>query len=130
MLEVLYRHVGERPSACSIDQLRSQVLRRVSYTVLLPGGCKFAKRYQCVAIEAQGCCTREAAMLLMSQEDRGVRTIQLYNQVELPVLGLGTVKARGPALKTIVPCALSCGIRHIDTASVYKVRHDSSTQSC
>ena len=82
-----------------------------------------------MAIEAQGCCTREAALLLMSLEDKGVRTIQLYNQVELPVLGLGTFKARGTALKTIVSCALSCGIRHIDTASVYKVRHDSSTLS-
>ncbi len=100
----------------------------MSHTVLLPGGCKCVKRYQCVAIEAQGCCTREAALLLMSQEDRGVRTIQLYNQVELPVLGLGTFKARGTALKAIVSCALSCGIRHIDTAGVYKVRHDSSSQ--
>ena len=59
----------------------------------------------------------------MSQGDSGVRTIQLYNQVELPVLGLGTFKARGTALKAIVSCALSCGIRHIDTATVYKVRH-------
>lgn len=66
----------------------------------------------------------------MSQEDSGVRTIQLYNQVELPILGLGTFKARGTALKSIASCALSCGIRHIDTASVYKVRHDSRAQRC
>ena len=83
-----------------------------------------------MAIEAQGCYTRGAALLLMSQEDRAVPTFQLYNHVELPVLGLGTFKARGSSLKAIVLSALSCGIRHIDTASVYKVRHDSSPESC
>jgi diketogulonate reductase-like aldo/keto reductase len=58
----------------------------------------------------------------MSQEDSIKCTIQLYNQVELPAIGLGTFKARGISLKVIVQRALASGIRHIDTATVYKVR--------
>lgn len=38
----------------------------------------------------------------------------------LPEIGLGTFKARGPDVKSAVRCALEHGIRHIDTASVYK----------
>jgi len=73
-----------------------------------------------VVIEAQRCCTGGAALHLMSQASSVPTTIQLYNRVELPAIGLGTFKARGKSLKAIVACALHCGIRHIDTASVYK----------
>ena len=58
----------------------------------------------------------------MSEDDGSlVPSIQLSNTVELPAIGLGTFKARGSSLKAIICCALKCGIRHIDTASVYKV---------
>ena len=59
---------------------------------------------------------------MMSEDDASlVPSIQLSNTVELPVIGLGTFKARGNSLKAIICFALKCGIRHIDTASVYKV---------
>ena len=49
-------------------------------------------------------------------------TIRLNNGVELPRVGLGTFRARGKDVKQAVQGALASGIRHIDTASIYKVR--------
>jgi len=48
------------------------------------------------------------------------RTLLLRNGVELPRVGLGTFKAGGPELHAAVAAALDVGIRHIDTASIYK----------
>ena len=79
-------------------------------------------RYQCVGIKIKGCCAGGAALLLMSEDDASlVPSIRLSNTIELPAIGLGTFKARGNSLKAIICCAVKCGIRHIDTASVYKV---------
>jgi diketogulonate reductase-like aldo/keto reductase len=47
--------------------------------------------------------------------------IRLSNGVALPRIGLGTFKARGRDVRQAVQSALACGIRHIDTASIYKV---------
>jgi diketogulonate reductase-like aldo/keto reductase len=47
--------------------------------------------------------------------------IAFANGVDLPVIGLGTFKARGESVKLAVRTALQHGIRHIDTASIYKV---------
>lgn len=47
--------------------------------------------------------------------------IRLSNGVELPKVGLGTFRAIGNDVKTAVRAALNHGIRHIDTASIYKV---------
>ena len=83
----------------------------------------------------QGLLRGGAALLLMSEDDASlVPSIRLSNTIELPAIGLGTFKARGNSLKAIICCALKCGIRHIDTASVYKVdtlpyavrRHDAA----
>lgn len=46
--------------------------------------------------------------------------IRLTNGVELPSIGLGTFKARGADVQQAVTVALRHGIRHIDTASIYK----------
>eukprot|EP00198_Chlamydomonas_reinhardtii_P010093 XP_001699430.1 aldo-keto-reductase-like protein [Chlamydomonas reinhardtii] len=48
------------------------------------------------------------------------RTITLRNGVELPTVGLGTFKAGGDEARGAVLAALKAGIRHIDTASIYK----------
>ncbi|GFH31692.1 glyoxal reductase, partial [Haematococcus lacustris] len=47
-------------------------------------------------------------------------SIQLRNGVALPTVGLGTFKASGQELVTAVQAALAVGIRHIDTAEIYK----------
>lgn len=39
-----------------------------------------------------------------------------------PAVGLGTFKSKAHDVKIAVRCALQHGIRHIDTASIYKVR--------
>lgn len=48
------------------------------------------------------------------------RTIELHNGVHLPRVGLGTFKAGGQELSGAVVAALNVGIRHIDTALIYK----------
>ncbi|GLC38995.1 hypothetical protein PLESTB_001773600 [Pleodorina starrii] len=48
------------------------------------------------------------------------RTITLRNGVELPAVGLGTFRAQGDDARTAVLAALKVGLRHIDTASIYK----------
>jgi diketogulonate reductase-like aldo/keto reductase len=53
----------------------------------------------------------------------GSTTIKLINGVEIPRVGLGTFKARGEEVSNAVTLALSYGIRHIDTAAIYKVGH-------
>lgn len=47
-------------------------------------------------------------------------TITLAGGVELPRVGLGTFKAGGAELRAAVHAALAAGIRHIDTAAIYK----------
>ncbi|WIA12687.1 hypothetical protein OEZ85_006328 [Tetradesmus obliquus] len=44
--------------------------------------------------------------------------------MDLPLIGLGTFKARGESVKLAVRTALQQGIRHIDTASIYKNEED------
>ena len=46
----------------------------------------------------------------------------LNNGVIMPAIGLGTFRSQGDQVKTAVKAALGVGIRHIDTASIYKVR--------
>eukprot|EP00803_Ostreobium_quekettii_P007109 evm.model.scf_4861.1 EVM.evm.TU.scf_4861.1 scf_4861:3283-3711(+) len=41
---------------------------------------------------------------------------------EIPMVGLGTFRSRGEDVRRAVGWALAMGIRHIDTASIYKVR--------
>jgi hypothetical protein len=48
--------------------------------------------------------------------------ILIADGVEMPAVGLGTFRARGEAVQEAVRAALDCGIRHFDTASVYKAR--------
>jgi diketogulonate reductase-like aldo/keto reductase len=49
-------------------------------------------------------------------------SITLRNGVLLPSVGLGTYRARGADAHNAVRAALSSGIRHIDTATIYKAR--------
>jgi hypothetical protein len=48
--------------------------------------------------------------------------IRLSNGIELPSIGLGTFKATGESVQVAVKAAVQCGITHIDTAAIYKVR--------
>ncbi|KAG2422338.1 hypothetical protein HYH02_015455, partial [Chlamydomonas schloesseri] len=48
------------------------------------------------------------------------RALTLRNGVELPAVGLGTFKAAGDEARGAVLAALRAGLRHIDTASIYK----------
>jgi 2,5-diketo-D-gluconate reductase A len=57
----------------------------------------------------------------MTSEPPRVPTLNLHNGLHLPPVGLGTFKAQGEKLKIVVKCALQIGIRHIDTASIYRV---------
>ncbi len=45
----------------------------------------------------------------------------LNNGVRMPAVGLGTFRSQGEQVALAVKTALSVGIRHIDTASIYKV---------
>lgn len=45
--------------------------------------------------------------------------IKLSNNVEMPILGLGTYQIRGKDTRQIVEYALETGYRHIDTAQAY-----------
>lgn len=47
--------------------------------------------------------------------------IRLSNGVEIPSIGLGTYRAVGTEVQNAVKWAWGIGIRHIDTASIYKV---------
>ncbi len=65
------------------------------------------------------------------------RSIQLKNGVELPLVGLGTFKSHGQDLRNTIKKALAVGVRHIDTAAVYKVcypllqaAHIAAAQKC
>jgi diketogulonate reductase-like aldo/keto reductase len=55
--------------------------------------------------------------------------ILLSNGMKLPTVGLGTYRAQGHDVKQAVKTALNIGIRHIDTASIYKVRRKSLNHS-
>ncbi len=48
-----------------------------------------------------------------------MKTKQLYNGVDIPLLGLGTWKATGREVERAVRTALELGYRHIDTAKIY-----------
>lgn len=48
------------------------------------------------------------------------RTIRLRNGVEIPRIGLGTFKSSSEQVSDAVSFAIANGIRHIDTASIYK----------
>lgn len=48
------------------------------------------------------------------------RTIALRNGVELPRVGLGTFRSTAAEAAIAVHAALGAGLRHIDTASIYK----------
>lgn len=48
--------------------------------------------------------------------------IDLGGDVLLPRVGIGTYLSRGDEVKTSVKAALDLGLRHIDTASIYRVR--------
>ena len=48
-------------------------------------------------------------------------TLELHNGVNVPTVGLGTYRSRGLSVTAAVSWALELGVRHIDTASIYKV---------
>jgi len=55
----------------------------------------------------------------------GLLDIQGQSSMKLPpAVGLGTFKSKAQDVKVAVRSALQHGIRHIDTASIYKVNHD------
>lgn len=49
-----------------------------------------------------------------------VKTIRLYNEVEIPMIGFGTFKIDNASAEDAVTAALRVGYRHIDTASMYR----------
>lgn len=53
--------------------------------------------------------------------DLGSMDIGLNCGVSMPRVGLGTFRAKGAEVQEAVHCALSEGLRCIDTASIYKV---------
>lgn len=53
-----------------------------------------------------------------------MRTIRLNNNVEMPVIGLGTFASEKEALQNAVSYALRAGYRAIDTAQMYKNESD------
>jgi diketogulonate reductase-like aldo/keto reductase len=55
--------------------------------------------------------------------------IRLSNGIDLPSIGIGTFKATGEAVQAAVKAAVQCGITHIDTAAIYKVRQLPARQS-
>lgn len=50
-------------------------------------------------------------------------TLPLPAGLALPSVGLGTFRLRGADASGAVAAALEAGYRHIDTASIYKVRN-------
>lgn len=50
------------------------------------------------------------------------RTLRLRNGAAIPRIGLGTFRSQGEDVKRAVLAALKLhGVRHIDTATIYKV---------
>ncbi|GIL56490.1 hypothetical protein Vafri_11842 [Volvox africanus] len=58
------------------------------------------------------------------------RTLTLRNGVELPSVGLGTFRAQDDDARNAVVSALRLGLRHIDTASIYKVTLPGDLRDC
>jgi diketogulonate reductase-like aldo/keto reductase len=50
--------------------------------------------------------------------------VELNNGIEIPVLGLGTLHARGESVQNAIIWALEAGYRHIDTAKAYRNERD------
>lgn len=48
-------------------------------------------------------------------------TIPLPGGLALPTVGLGTFRVRGEEAQAAVGWALAAGVRHLDSASIYKV---------
>ena len=48
--------------------------------------------------------------------------VKLNNGAEIPILGLGTYKAFGNEVRSILKKAIDVGYRHFDTADYYQVR--------
>lgn len=53
-----------------------------------------------------------------------MKTIQLNNGVMIPVVGLGTFRAKENEAYEAVKHALNVGYRHIDTAAIYRNEHE------
>ncbi|GAQ80986.1 Aldo/keto reductase family protein [Klebsormidium nitens] len=51
-------------------------------------------------------------------------SVTLNTGFEMPVLGLGTYKAKGVDVRNAVKWAIEAGYRHIDTASIYRNEED------
>lgn len=65
--------------------------------------------------------TYEIAMVDAS----GLLDLTVQSPMKLPpAVGLGTFKSKAQNVKVAVRSALQHGIRHIDTASIYKVNND------
>ena len=55
-------------------------------------------------------------------DDSGLPDMKGQSPIKLPPeVGLGTFKSKSQDVKIAVRCALQHGIKHIDTASIYKV---------
>jgi diketogulonate reductase-like aldo/keto reductase len=55
----------------------------------------------------------------------GMLDLKGQGPIKLPTpIGLGTFKSKNKDVQVAVRCALQHGIRHIDTASIYKVGDD------
>lgn len=46
--------------------------------------------------------------------------MKLHNQIEMPIVGLGTFRSKPEDAYTAVKVAIEAGYRHIDTAAIYK----------
>ena len=61
----------------------------------------------------------------MNQTLNLTSTVKLNNNVEMPILGMGTFESeQGKTTQNAVLWALEAGYRHIDTAAIYRNEHD------
>lgn len=67
---------------------------------------------------------------MMKHVSKEASNVILNNGVELPRIGLGTFRSQGQDVKVAVHAALAAGLRHIDTAAIYKVNYCLGSNCC
>lgn len=95
--------------------------RRMQLAVVGSREVWFMLTHPCRMIAAVAASVVSAAFTMASHIGITSEYVRLSNGVKHPAVGLGTFLARGPEVFNAARWALQAGVRHIDTAAIYRV---------